>query len=353
MFGSSLTRRAFLHGSAVVAGSLGVVGKSPAKASTPGTVWLEMDQAELDAAYDQRNYAVNMFDVIKRYVVNSETARTALGSPRRFAYGDKAIEALDVYPAAGGKASIKASIKTSIKGIKRRSSIKTPIKAPIKAPIHVFVHGGAWRQGTAKDTGFPAELFVNAGAHYVVPDFDWVQNVDNKLEVLADQVRRALAWVYRNAGKFGGDPDRIFVSGHSAGGHLAGVLLTTDWRADFGLPNNLVKGALLSSGMYDLEPVRRSARRSYVDFTDAVVEALSPQRHIDKLRAPLVVAYGTLESPEFQRQSRDFAAAVKAAGKPVQVLVGQHYNHFEILETLASPYGLLGRAALEQMQLHK
>ena len=340
MFGSSLTRRAFLHGSAVVAGSLGVVGKSSAKASTSGTVWMDMDQAELDAAYDQRNYAVNMLDVIKRYGVSSDTARTALGSPRRFAYGDKAIEALDVYPAAGGKASIK-------------TPIKTPIKAPIKAPIHVFVHGGAWRQGTAKDTAFPAELFVNAGAHYVVPDFDWVQNVDNKLEVLADQVRRALAWVYRNAGKFGGDPDRIFVSGHSAGGHLAGVLVTTDWRADFGLPNNLVKGALLSSGMYDLEPVRRSARRSYVDFTDAVVEALSPQRHIDKLRAPLVVAYGTLESPEFQRQSRDFAAAVKVAGKPVQVLVGQHYNHFEILETLASPYGLLGRAALEQMQLHR
>ena len=79
--------------------------------------------------------------------------------------------------------------------------------------------------------------------------------------------------------------------------------------------------------------------------------ALSPQRHLDKLRAPLIVAYGTFETPEFQRQSRDFAAAVKAAGKPVQLLVGEGYNHFEMYETLANPYGVLGRAVLEQMQL--
>ena len=75
------------------------------------------------------------------------------------------------------------------------------------------------------------------------------------------------------------------------------------------------------------------------------------QRHLDRLNAPLIVSHGTLESPEFQRQARDFAAAVKAAGKPVELLVGDDYNHFEIFETLATPYGLLGRAVLEQMQL--
>jgi arylformamidase len=79
--------------------------------------------------------------------------------------------------------------------------------------------------------------------------------------------------------------------------------------------------------------------------------SLSPQRHLDKLNAPVIVAYGALETPEFQRQSRDFAAAVKAAGKPVRLLVGEGYNHFEIPETLANPYGLLGRAVLAQMKL--
>jgi arylformamidase len=109
-----------------------------------------------------------------------------------------------------------------------------------------------------------------------------------------------------------------------------------------------VKGTLCCSGLFDLKPVRLSARGSYVKFTDEMEQALSPQRHLDKLNAPVIVAYGTLETPEFQRQSRDFAAAVKAAGKPVQLLVGEGYNHFEIRETLANPYGLLGRAVLSR-----
>ena len=185
----------------------------------------------------------------------------------------------------------------------------------------------------------------------MVPDFAWVQDVNGSLMPMAEQVRRAVSWVHRNAQSFGGDPNRIYVSGHSSGGHLAGVILTTDWPKDFNLPLDTVKGGLLCSGMFDLEPVRLSARSGYVKFTDEVEHALSPQRHLDKLNAPVIVAHGTLETPEFQRQSRDFAAAVKAAGKPVQLLVADGYNHFESIETLANPHGLLGRAVLEQMNL--
>ena len=281
-----------------------------------------MDQAELDAAYDQINYAPNLSQVAERYATNSEAVRARLGTPRRFAYGPTPIEALDVY---------------------------TTNRA--NAPINVFIHGGAWRGGLAENFGFPAELFVHAGAHYVVPDFINVVEADGNLMPMADQVRRAVAWVYRNASSFGGDPTRIYVSGHSSGGHLAGVVLVTDWRKDFALPADTVKGGLCCSGMFDLKPVRLSARSSYVDFTDEVEQALSSQRHFDRLNTPVIVAYGTLETPEFQRQSRDFAAAVQAAGKPAQLLVGEGYNHFEILETFANPYGLLGRAVLAQMNL--
>jgi arylformamidase len=105
------------------------------------------------------------------------------------------------------------------------------------------------------------------------------------------------------------------------------------------------------SGIFDLKPARLSARSSYVKFTDEVEHALSPQRHLDQLNCPVIVAYGTCETPEFQRQARDFYAAVKAAGKPVELIVGEGYNHFEMLETLANPYGLLGRAVLAQMGL--
>jgi arylformamidase len=128
-------------------------------------------------------------------------------------------------------------------------------------------------------------------------------------------------------------------------------VLVTDWRKDFGLPDDIVKGALLISGMYDLKPVRLSKRSEYVKFTDEMEQALSTQRHLERLKTPVIVAHGTLESPEFQRQTREFAAAVKAAGKPVQLIVGEGYNHFELPETLGNPSGLLGRAALEQMKL--
>ena len=285
-------------------------------------MWLDMNQAELDTAYDQSAWAPNRDQIIKRYASNSDAVRARLGAPRRYAYGATPIEALDVY------ATTRAH-----------------------APINVFIHGGAWRAGLAENYAFPAELFVRAGAHFVVPDFAAVQDVGGSLVPMAAQVRGAVAWVKRNAHRFGGDPDRIYVSGHSSGAHLAGVILTTDWTKDFNLPADIVKGGLCSSGLFDLKPARLSARSRYVAFTDEMEQALSPQRHLDKLNAPVIVAYGTLETPEFQRQSRDFAAAVKAAGKPIQLLVGEGYNHFEIRETLANPYGLLGRAVLEQMNL--
>jgi arylformamidase len=128
-------------------------------------------------------------------------------------------------------------------------------------------------------------------------------------------------------------------------------VLVTDWERDFGLPKDVVKGGLLCSGMFDLRPVRLSSRGKYINFTDEVEHALSSQRHLDRLHAPVVVAYGTRETPEFQRQSRDFAAAAQALGKSVRLLVADGYNHFEIAETLASPYGVLGRAVLRQMDL--
>jgi len=285
-------------------------------------VWLDMDQGELDAAYDQSKYAPNLQQLVKRYATNSEAVRARLGAPRRFAYGPTPIEALDVY------------------------TTKRP-----NAPVNIFLHGGAWRVGLAKDYAFAAELFVHAGAHQVVPDFINVIEANGNLMPMVEQVRRAVAWVHRNASSFGGDASRIYVSGHSSGAHLAGVVLVTDWRKDFNLPADAVKGGLCCSGMFDLKPVRLSARSSYVTFTDEIEQTLSTQRHLDRLNVPVIVAYGSLETPEFQRQSRDFAAAVKAAGKPVQLLVGEGYNHFEIPETLANPHGLLGRAVLAQMGL--
>ena len=285
-------------------------------------VWRDMDQQELDDAYDQSVYAPNRDQLNRRRASESELVRTRLGRPMRVAYGTTAHEMLDIYPARTAN-----------------------------APIAVFVHGGAWRGGQAKNSAYGAETFVRAGAHFLVLDFIDVIESGGDLMPMLEQVRRGVAWAARNGASFGGDPERIYVTGHSSGAHLGGCVLITDWEQDFGLPRDTVKGATLCSGMYDLKAPRLSKRSQYVKFTDATEDALSAQRHLDRIDCPVTLLYGTLETPEFQRQTREFAAALKAAGKPVRLIVAENYNHFEVGETLNNPYGHFGRAALEMMRL--
>jgi arylformamidase len=319
-----LDRRAAMKAAIASGVALGA-GPAAAQAGAPSgsgpKVWLDMDQAALNKAFDQSAYAPNLTQIVSRFVTNSQQMRERLGPPERIAYGPNPAEQLDLYKAARPK-----------------------------APILVFIHGGAWRSASALDYGFFAEMVLAAGAHVVIPDFSWVQDVGGDLFVLAGQVRRALAWTHAHARSFGGNRNRLFVGGHSSGGHLAGVLLTTDWTA-FGLPATLIKGGVCIGGLYDLTPVRLSSRGAYINFTDAMTADLSPIRHIDRLTAPITLAYGGYESPEFQRQSRAFADVVKRAGKPVELLEGAGYNHFEMMETAANPFAVAGRAILQRMNL--
>ena len=285
-------------------------------------VYLDYTQSELDAAYDQAAYAPNQPQLSDRRVAGSAAARERLGAPERFAYGESEIEKLDVFRT-------------------RRA----------KAPVFVFIHGGAWIRGAARDYAAPAEMLIGAGAHYVVPDFINVADAGGSLFPMAEQVRRAIVWVYRNAESFGGDPDRIYVGGQSSGSHLAAVALTTDWPDEFDVPRDIIKAGLCTSGMYDLAPVRLSARANYVRFTDEMVERLSPIRHLDRLSAPLIVSYGTYETPEFVRQAREFAAAVRDVGKLRELIVAENYSHLDLPETLCNPYGILGAAVLKMIGL--
>lgn len=286
-------------------------------------VFLDYTQRELDDAYDQAVYAPNRDQVIARFAAASELVRKRLGPPERFAYGRTPMEGLDVFRA----------------------------KQP-NAPINVFVHGGAWRAGLARDYAFPAGMFVDAGVTYVPIDFNNVLETGGSLAVMAGQVRRAIAWVFSNSRLIGGNRERLFVSGTSSGAHLAAVAATTDWQKDHALPADFVRGYVLCSGMYDLKGPRLSKRSSYVRFTDADEQALSPQRHLDRINAPLVLMYGSLETPEFQRQPRDFATALEQAEKPFALIAAEGYNHFEVAETLGNRDGPLGRAVLSQMGLN-
>jgi arylformamidase len=147
-----------------------------------------------------------------RLATNSEATRARIGVPQRFAYGPTGVERLDIY----------------------RTSHPN-------ARVFVFIHGGNWQVGAAEQYGYPTEMFINAGAHYVALDFSGVTEAGGDLGLMAAQVRRGIAWVCKNASTFGGDAERIYIGGHSSGGHLCGVALVTDWQKDFGLPDEAVR----------------------------------------------------------------------------------------------------------------
>lgn len=323
----NLTRRTMVAACASAAAVAGIADTSsaqrlPAPPRTKGPlVWLDMDQQDLDEAYDQRVYAPNQPNITERRNWNSEKVREVLGEPARLAYGMAEIEKIEVY-------------KTNRPN----------------APVNVYIHGGAWRGGRARQNAYMAETFVKAGAHFAAVDFYNVGETGGDLFPMIEQCRRAVAWVYKNAATFGGDRERVYLCGHSSGAHLGGCLLITDW-SKYGVPQGLIKAALLGSGMYDLKAVRLSQRSSYVKFTDRMEQELSPQRYLDRIHTPLTLTHGSLETPEFQRQTREFHAALVAAGKPAKLIVGRGYNHYETQETMGNPYGFMGRAALEMMQL--
>lgn len=326
---SKLSRRALVAGAAAGAVALGS-GEAAAQRCPPAAprtkgpaVFRDLDQIDIDEGYDNDVYAFNAKTIGERRVYNNRIAQAVLGKPERVKYGPAEIERVDIYKA----------------------------KQP-NAPVMVFIHGGSWRGGRAEQFTVYAEPFVKAGANFVVVDFTNVRETNGDIFPMVDQCRRAVAWIYRNAKSFGGDPERLYLISRSSGSHLASCVLITEWEKQ-GLPRNIVKGAVMGSGMYDLAPVRLSKRSSFVKFTDAMVQELSAMRHIDKIHTPVVIGVGSQETPEFQRQAREFAAALKAAGKPAELLVAPGYNHYETGETIGNPYAILGRAAMDMMGLNK
>lgn len=260
-------------------------------------VFLDYDQAALDAQYDQRAWAPHMNEVIQRYATASDAVRSRMGEPATCSYGQAAAEKLDVYGAG-------------------------------RARAFVFVHGGAWRRESRRASAYAAEPVVRAGSAFVVLGFAALPAVT--LPAMVQQVCRGIEWVRDNL------TGRIVLCGHSSGAHLAACALT---RID------AVEKALLISGIYDLLPVRLSARNAYLKLDPALEQALSPIRHRERIRCPVQIAWAAQDSAEFARQGQSFAAAL---GAPA--LIGEGLGHFEIAETLADPASPVGAAALAMLE---
>jgi arylformamidase len=285
------------------------------------------DPAWLDVQYNNRARIPEHPQIFERWARASARVREGMTTVLDVAYGDGPNETLDVFPAA------------------QRGS-----------PVLVFIHGGWWRSLDKSDHSFLAASLVGSGAMVVVPNYALCPGTEEQavsIETIALQMVRALAWVYRNAARYGGRPGRIVVAGHSAGAHLAAMLLCCDWHEVAGdLPGRVVHSALAISGVYDLEPIRQTPfLQGDLRLTPEAVGRLSPAyfRKPDA-NGRLFAAVGEQESEEFLRQNQLLQQAWGTSAVPVCEAI-PNTNHLTVLHDLADPAGRLHHLALELLDL--
>ncbi len=278
-------------------------------------VFQSYDQAALDAQYDNRRKVPESGAIGERWMAAGAEARGLLSCDLDRAYGSHPRQAVDVFPAARGD-----------------------------APILAFVHGGYWHQRDRTLVHFLAPTYVAADVTFVSIGYRLCPEV-TVADVVAD-VRAALAWIHARGNELGGDPRRLFVAGHSAGGHLAAMMAGPAGEPD------LLRGACSVSGLHDLEPIRLSYLNEQLHLAAGDVAGLSPialARGLapgDRRLPPLIATVGMDEGPEYLRQRGELVAALKAARQPVESVDVPGGNHFTALEAFGDPHHTLCQAML-------
>ena len=275
-------------------------------------------QEELDAQY---NLTAMLPEAAARYEAfcwrESEGVRASLDHRLDVPFGPTLAEHVDVYPAGED------------------------------APVLVYVHGGFWCLRTSKEFGFVARGPVSRGVATVVTNYDLCPRVT--IDEIVRQTRAAVAWAHKNAASFGGDPARIHLAGHSAGGHLVAMLLATDWEGEYGLPGDVIKGATAISGLYDLAPFPYTFLQPKLQLGYDQIFRNSPILHIPDASVPLLIAYGDIETDEFKRQSEEHLDAWRTKGLDGEVLILQGKNHYEVIDGFLDAESPLCSAILGQM----
>ena len=278
------------------------------------------DPAWLDVQYNNRARIPEHPQIFERWARASAHARESAACHIDVPYGDGPNETLDVFPAAQPD-----------------------------APVLVFIHGGWWRSLDKREHSFVAPAFTRAGAMVVLPNYALCPSLT--IEAITLQMTQALAWIFRHAAQYGGDPQRIVVAGHSAGGHLAAMLLCCRWlQVGLDLPEQLVASALSISGLFDLEPVCETPfLQADLRLTPASATRLSPAFFAPPA-GTLYATVGANESEEFLRQNRLIRAAWGERAVPVcEAVPGT--NHLDVLHELADPQARLHGLALQLLGL--
>ena len=276
-------------------------------------------QDELEYQYNPRESVPEYPQLAKKRAEQARRVRRSAKSWLGVPYGSSPREKLDIYPAdhPGG-------------------------------PVLVYIHGGYWRSGSKEDNCNFVPVFTERGASVVLVEYDLCLTVT--VSDIVRQTRSAIAWVYRNILRYSGNPAKIYVSGHSAGGHLTAMALAHDWPSE-GLPRDLIKGAVATSGVYDLDVVMRISVQEQVKLTPELAKENSPFHHPPLPVSPVIVAVGGAEPKGWQQMSEDFSKLCKERGLDCEYLIIPGANHYTMSEHLADADSPLAQAMLRQMNL--
>jgi arylformamidase len=274
---------------------------------------------ELEFHFDPRTAAPDHAEWRALRQEASARARSALRSWLDLAYGGSPRQKIDIFP-----------------------SLRQ------KSPVLLYFHGGYWRGGSKEENAFFAELFTRAGATVALAGYDLCPQVT--VSEIVRQARAAIAWVHHNVGRYGGDPDRLYLCGVSAGAHLVAMALAHDWSAE-GLPAGAIKGATLVSGVYDLDAVLHLEVNAEIRLTPAMAKENSPFLHPPRARVPLVIAVGAEEPAGWKRMSEDYFELCRGRGLEGEFIEVPGTHHFSLSHALADGKSPLARAVLKQMGL--
>ena len=215
-------------------------------------------------------------------------------------------------------------------------------------PALLYIHGGYWMSRTKGDQTFLARAYAEAGIAFVLLEYDLIPEV--RMGDIVHQCRSAVTWVHNHAGSYDLNPNQIFISGHSAGGHLTAMLAATDWKTYSGAPKDLIKGGIALSGIYDLEPVQHSYMQENLALTDEELANYSPQFFETAPSIPLIVAPGSDESDAFRHQSANLVNVWNAKGANCEYIEPAGCNHFSILAEFADPNSTLTQATIQMIK---
>jgi arylformamidase len=217
-----------------------------------------------------------------------------------------------------------------------------------EAPLHIFFHGGYWQGMQSNVFHFIANGFLERSITTILVNYPLAPAAT--MAEIIDACRQAMVWIYRHAAEYGANPHKIYISGHSAGGHLVAMLLATAWADwDDDLPADLIKGGCAISGLFNLIPIQRSYVNDNIGINEAMARQYSPVFLAPATISPLIISVGEAESAEYHAQSEELATTWTEKGAAIQTLTIAGANHFTILDALVQPEGVLHRAILAQM----